>query len=298
MLFPTSTPRIFKAERPSFTAELVNNYRAIATLLSMCDDPFAIQFADWDAAIYIYLFVGLRYVFGKRISDGMICVLAIRTNFMDDFIREAESAQVVILGAGLDARAYRLKGLGGDEVHFFEVDAPSTQRMKKAKVKEVFQRRPDLFQSGAYQKGHVTYVTCNFASNESFFDRLCEEGFNPKNPKTVILLEGVASYLTWEELKSTLLKVAQCAPGTRFVMNVPVGNRIKTSSFAKFLKHVVGEEWKFAMQDTDTSESLFGPLGFKILRELTFNQAMDQLPILNGERKLPHAGKMIFMEVK
>ena len=53
-------------------------------------------------------------------------VMAPRTVAIDDAVRAAASPQVVILGAGLDGRAWRMAELGGADV--FEVDHPASQR--------------------------------------------------------------------------------------------------------------------------------------------------------------------------
>ena len=49
-----------------------------------------------------------------------------RTRLIDDLVTDARSSigQLVILGAGFDARAYRLPGL--EQVTVFEVDHPAT----------------------------------------------------------------------------------------------------------------------------------------------------------------------------
>src|SRR6185437_2742589 len=49
-------------------------------------------------------------------------MMAVRTVTIDDAIRDAASPQVVILGAGLDGRAWRMRELASSLV--FEVDHP------------------------------------------------------------------------------------------------------------------------------------------------------------------------------
>ena len=68
----------------------------------------------------------------RAMSGGLVDHLALRTTAIDRALTEALEAgvlQVVLLGAGLDARPYRMPGLSKAVV--FEVDHPSTQRMKK-----------------------------------------------------------------------------------------------------------------------------------------------------------------------
>jgi methyltransferase (TIGR00027 family) len=71
----------------------------------------------------------------------------------------AEIAQLVILGAGLDSRAYRDELLGGT-VKTFEVDHPATQASKIRGVKKVFGETPT----------NVTYVPIDFS--DETLDRL------------------------------------------------------------------------------------------------------------------------------
>src|SRR5881394_2413783 len=59
-------------------------------------------------------------------------MMAVRTVAVDQSVRAAPSPQVVILGAGLDARAWRMPELEGSVV--FEVDHPDTQRDKKTRI--------------------------------------------------------------------------------------------------------------------------------------------------------------------
>lgn len=296
LLFPSTASRMFKSQRPSLTAELVCVYRAMGTLLDYYSDPFAWEFCDFDATLYVLFVVFARKWF--NMNHRGIAMMTVRTRGFDQFIDNSGCTQVVILGAGLDSRAYRLKNLPAN-ARFFEVDAPATQDMKRSKIEEVYRRAPTLFQNKAYVENRVVYVKCNFV-NESFLDKLIENGFDKTNPKTVILLEGVASYLEWEDLKGTLLKVASCAPGTLFAMNVPQNrHQIMHSHSAKFLKYVVGEPWKFSMTDEDTAESLFAPLGFKILESYSFPEAFEKFVPdhpLNIE-EVRQGPRMIFMQV-
>lgn len=56
-------------------------------------------------------------------------VVVPRTVAIDDAVRSGPRAQVVILGAGLDGRAWRMPELAESEV--FEVDQPASQRDKQ-----------------------------------------------------------------------------------------------------------------------------------------------------------------------
>ncbi|MCV7402030.1 class I SAM-dependent methyltransferase [Mycobacterium fragae] len=122
------------------TATMVAAARALATEDAdpLINDPFA---ADLVRAVGIDFFT--RVVDGEirptaengrtpelqRETDS----LAVRTRFFDDFFADASAAgigQAVILAAGLDARAYRLKWPPGSVV--YEVDQPRVVEFKTA----------------------------------------------------------------------------------------------------------------------------------------------------------------------
>jgi methyltransferase (TIGR00027 family) len=59
-------------------------------------------------------------------------VMVPRTIVIDDHVRAGRLGQLVVLGAGLDGRAWRLSEL--TEVDVFEVDHPASQRDKCARI--------------------------------------------------------------------------------------------------------------------------------------------------------------------
>ena len=125
-------------------------------------------------------------------SFGLVDHQARRTLAIDDAVTAAiaaGAAQLVILGAGLDARAWRMGGLEGVKV--FEVDHPSTQGWKR-------KRAP---------KGRgPTFVSVDF-ERESLGEKLAAAGHAADVP-TVWIWEGVTMYLAREALRGTLAIVA------------------------------------------------------------------------------------------
>lgn len=292
--------RIFKQERPSFTAELVCIGRAVGTTLGFLHDEVAYEFLDYDAKIVAKFWSAWFYLGRGKLPIFQVPFIICRTHVIDRFVLQAKHCeQIVILGADLDARPYRLN-VNNPKAKWFEVDAPATQKMKIQKVTDVQLRAPKVIKNTALKDGNVTYVSCNFATNEDFIEKLQEKGFNKENPNTIILLEGVASYLTWDELKATLSKIASCAPGTLFVMNCRTHDESKPNSFGKLLKSNIGEEWKFALSPTESAAEKFGPIGFKMLEDLTVEDAIAQTPGLSKTMVNSHGsihGHIMLMQV-
>jgi methyltransferase (TIGR00027 family) len=93
----------------------------------------------------------------------------------------AGATQVVILGAGLDSRAYRFGDLlRGARV--FEVDFPPTQEYKKKRVREILKGLPP----------HVAYAPIDF-TKEDLATVLRQAGYDTTK-KTVFVWEGVTLY--------------------------------------------------------------------------------------------------------
>ena len=103
---------------------------------------------------------------------------------------------MVILGAGLDARAYRFDELKNG-VKVFEVDHPASQRTKLEKLKQVFGSPP----------AHVVYVPVDFNS-QRLDQRLFESGYD-EHLKTLFIWQGVTQYLTPEAVDTTLAFIAE-----------------------------------------------------------------------------------------
>jgi methyltransferase (TIGR00027 family) len=113
--------------------------------------------------------------------------------------------QLVVLGAGLDTRAFRMRALA--DVAVFEVDHPATQAYKRRKVASLLPRAKS-----------VTFVTVDF-ERAGLAESLCDAGFHRERP-TAWVWEGVVMYLTDEAMRRTLDAVAACsAPGSVLLLH-------------------------------------------------------------------------------
>jgi methyltransferase (TIGR00027 family) len=132
-------------------------------------------------------------------------VMVPRTVTIDDAVRDHATTQLVILGAGLDGRAWRMPELS--QVTLFEVDHPSSQRDKRHRAAAL----PE-------PAGTVTFVPVDFAADP--LDRSLEQAGHRAGEPTTWIWEGVVPYLTRAEVAATVRSLAGCsAPGSRLIVN-------------------------------------------------------------------------------
>lgn len=153
-----------------------------------------------------------RFILWFRINrpfPGLIETGVARIRSIDDRLSACLKEgvdQVVVLGAGYDARAYRFEALKDKKV--FEVDHPGTQAMKKEKILTVFGSWPE----------HVVFVPVDFEKDD-LPGSLNRAGYR-KELKTVFIWEAVSKYLTSRAASRLLTLVAENAsPGSSIVFD-------------------------------------------------------------------------------
>jgi methyltransferase (TIGR00027 family) len=170
-----------------------------------------------------------------------------RQTFFDGVVDRylAGISQFVILGAGFDTRAFRLKGVARQtHVHSFEIDTPQTQAVK----------RQTLEQAGIDATG-ITFVSADFET-ENWLTKLIDAGFDLTQP-ALFIMEGVIVYLDREAAADTLRKIASTAQGSvvafdYFTSEVLESNALSMRSVRASLK-AGGEPLKFGIDSTPPS---------------------------------------------
>jgi methyltransferase (TIGR00027 family) len=156
----------------------------------ICYDPFARRFVPgWMYRIFGFF---MKIGYAEWRGPGVNGFLVARDRYIDDVLQNFINAgiqQLVILGAGYDARAYRFDLTG---IKVFEVDHPATQADKLAKLQLIFGKAPE----------HVTYVPIDF-NTQTLSAGLLACGYDPKR-KTLFIWQGVTMYLTPEPVDTTL----------------------------------------------------------------------------------------------
>jgi methyltransferase (TIGR00027 family) len=122
---------------------------------------------------------------------------AIKTRFFDDFLlREAAklpTRQVVLFGAGMDMRAYRLAWPA--HVHIFELDLPEVLEYKRTILRRI----------GAKPVAQVRSVAVDLEAQ--WTDALLKAGFRRNRP-TAWLAEGLTYYLDKQGVRRLLAGIA------------------------------------------------------------------------------------------
>lgn len=143
-----------------------------------------------------------RFRYEHLARESMMMVA--RTVAIDEGVRGAPAPQLVILGAGLDGRAWRMSEL--EHTVVFEVDHPDSQRQKRARVAKLRQAAKE-----------VRFVPVDFAQDD-LEAALDSAGHDPTRP-TVWIWEGVVMYLRLLEIEATLRVIQQrSAPSSRLIV--------------------------------------------------------------------------------
>jgi methyltransferase (TIGR00027 family) len=134
--------------------------------------------------------------------------IAMRSRFAEDSGRRAIEKgvrQILVMGAGFDTFAYRLKPAG--DMCVFELDHPATQAEKRRRLTD----------AGIAEPRHVSYVAHDF-EHGSMTGVLEAAGFDP-SMRTFVVWLGVTPYLTEEAVFATLSELARLPGGAEIVFD-------------------------------------------------------------------------------
>jgi methyltransferase (TIGR00027 family) len=195
--------------RPALTLaylRAVESYRPTPDRLF--DDYFSRDLipASWK----ISLLPGIRQAivsFMEAFVPGLIGDLYCRTRYIDETLNKALRGgikQVVILGAGFDARPYRIHGI--EQAQVFELDLPAPQRLKQSLVEKRVGKLP----------AHVTFVPIDFDKQDPEAV-LAAAGFR-RDLKTFFIWEGTTQYLTEAAVDRIFRYMGRAAAGGSLVV--------------------------------------------------------------------------------
>ena len=188
------------------TAQAIAMHRLIETLAKenkrVISDSYANEFV-FGGSLFKLLGYKLNTFILKSIIPGLHEHLIARTKYLDDIVKRSVAdgfKQYVILAAGYDSRANRLK-LPLD-LNTFELDQSEVQTRKLAILEKITPRSKK-----------ITYIGIDF-SKDSITNKLSNAGFDSKK-NTIFTLEGLSQYITKDSFSSTLKEISQLTKKTK-----------------------------------------------------------------------------------
>ena len=196
-------------------------------------------------------------------------LMAPRTIAIDDAIRDRSPAQIVVLGAGLDGRAWRMKELAAIDV--FEVDHPASQGDKRQRVAAL-----------APVARSIQFVPVDFGTDD--LDAALETAGH-EGSATTWVWEGVVPYLTPAEVEATVRVVrGRSASGSRLIVNYQMPS----------FRAVIGRLFARGMCSDDSGHA-HRPAEPKSAPHRD-RRAHPQVPVTAGSAE-GHAGGMVLVDV-
>ena len=213
-------------------------------------------------------------------------VIVPRTVAIDDAVLAAAHPQVVILGAGLDGRAWRLPGPA-----FFEVDHPASQQDKRSRAQELTGPPPAFV---PVTLGH-----------DPLGAALTAAGHRADLPTTWIW-EGVVPYLTRDQVAATTAEIAACSsPGSRLIVNYQTPARSTTLGrlFSRALTASTGRRSAWAREPWRSSwtpaavAGLLGRYGFSVVSDSDLLGEAGRLGVTVSHRHSLRTGRVAVAEL-
>jgi methyltransferase (TIGR00027 family) len=228
----------------------------------ICYDPYARQFVP--AWMYHVLGFFIKSGYTELRGPGVNGYLMARERYIDvvlqNFLNEGLQ-QLVILGAGYDSRAYRLKLPG--RLKTFEVDHPATQADKLEKVRRIFGKTPE----------HVAYVPVDF-DTQTLSEGLLSSEYDP-SLISLFIWQGVTMYLTSTAVDATLAFVVKSsAPGSAIIFDYlyqavleGIQKHIEISNMRRY-RFITGEGLTFGIPE-GTAGMFLRARGFAQVKDVT-----------------------------
>lgn len=195
----------------------------------------------------------------ERNAPGLWANIACRKRYVDDNLAAAlgDIDAVVVLGAGLDTRAYRLAR--HSDLPVFEVDLPINVARKHNTVARVLGTVPSS----------VRLVPVDF-EHDDLFSALETQGYD-REARTFFVWEGVTQYLTESAVRSTFDELSGAVPGSRIDFTYVRAEFIDgiemygaPALYRKFRQR--SELWRFGLAPAGVSKFLDG-YGWRLIEQ-------------------------------
>ena len=179
-----------------FTARLMAYYRAQESNRNdaLMVDPLA-DFLAGDLSSYLN-----NHIRFSEMDYPIVRSYYIENNLLTPWCNTQKKSQIILLGAGLDTRAYRFKPLHKNKHTIFEIDFPKIIHYKNEKLKN---EEPLC---------NLVRLSADLSKSE-WISTLLNNKFSKSIPSFWIL-EGFAYYIEKQEFTSLLLKIAMISNET------------------------------------------------------------------------------------
>ncbi|KAL2468345.1 Leucine carboxyl methyltransferase [Forsythia ovata] len=247
-------------------------------------DPLAELFAGETYMRNVYEKIKKDRLNNAREISGVI--VAVRTLWFDSKLEAALSsfgggaAQVVLLGAGMDTRPYRLSCLKESSV--FEVDFAEVLQVK-TNILEAAANSKDEHQHPIMRANSVRRVAADLTEDD-WLEKLQMSEFEPKK-NTVWVLEGILYYLSHSDAMKVLKSIADKCNLTHTVLLADFMNKQATT--------LSNSTFHFY---SDWPDQLLPSLGFSDVKlsqigdpDAHFGLLQDPLNLFNKLRNLPRS---------
>lgn len=203
--------------------------------------------------------MGATWIAGR--SPESVVPIIIRTRYFDDFLQriteQEQIRQVILLGAGLDTRAYRLSWPEGTQL--LEIDQPALSAYKE-----------NFFDAAGCEAG-CTRRAIGMDLASPWSEALRSNGFATEE-RSVWLLEGLLFYLPNEQIAQVLnLVTTLAAPGSWLAFDIINSVMLSSPLTQKWLEMQAeaGAPWIGTMDD---------PVGYLAERGWTANLSQAGAP--------------------
>jgi methyltransferase (TIGR00027 family) len=184
-----------------------------------------------------------------------------RKRYMDDKLVEALGSgidTVMILGSGLDTRAYRIPQLSTLPV--YEVDLPQTIAYKERKLRQLYGSVPP----------HVRLIPIDF-DRQTLEDVLKSHGYS-LDQKSFFIWEGVTQYISETAVRTVFEFLAKVRPGSRIVFTYIVKDFLdgeRTYGLERLYQQtrVKKQMWQFGLQPSQVA-AFIGEYSWKELEQV------------------------------
>lgn len=172
--------------------------------------------------------------------------IRLRTRHIDDVVRDAVlrgTRQLVLMGAGFDARALRLPEVARHGVQAFEIDFQALLEHKRGLLEG----------GGVAIPASVHHIGCDFTSGfeAQLAEDLVAQGFQRGEP-AMFVWEGVIAYIGEEAIDRSLRFMASIgAPGSRVIFDFSdyvlgpdwAPEKVRRAGFTSFTEVAFDELW-------------------------------------------------------